>query len=349
MKLGTSVRFLFPGSERTDEFYTAMQANLPPGAFTERPLGPLGPANQAAQLEAIANAAADAGLWGMLVGDNHAIPAIYANCFQPVPSIARLSSMTADLLIGAVVLAPFYNPLLLAEQIGTLAAFTDAPQMWVFAVGGNGRTFERTGIPMSERGRRTSQIMDVVSRLLAGETVTASGPGWDLDEASIAPLPATRPYLFVGGAADAVLRRGARLGDGWLTAQNSTDDELATQLDYYGEQCASHDRIPFPVLRRDILVTETDQEALDIVQPILDVGYRGVTIERLLVGSPETVLERLAAYDAAGFNHVMVRHVTGDTDTIVRSIQLLGERVIPTISAWPERDLPTRPTNEEYR
>ena len=36
----------------------------------------------------------------------------------------------------------------------------------------------------------------------------------------------------------------------------------------------------------DILVAETDQEALDIVQPILDVGYRGVTIERLLVGKP---------------------------------------------------------------
>ncbi|MEM8925198.1 MAG: LLM class flavin-dependent oxidoreductase [Actinomycetota bacterium] len=346
MQLGTSVRFLFPGSERTDEFYAAMQANLPPGAFTERPLGPLGPANQAAQLEAIAGAAAEARLWGMLVGDNHAIPAVYANCFQPVPSIARLSTMTADLLIGAVVLAPFYNPLLLAEQIGTLAAFTDAPQMWVFAVGGNGRTFERTGIPMNERGRRTSRIMEVVGRLLAGETVTASGPGWELDEASIAPLPAVRPYLFVGGAADAVLRRGARLGDGWLTAQNSTDDELATQLDYYRQQCAVHDKTPFPVLRRDILVTETDQEALDIVQPILDVGYRGVTIERLLVGSPDTILERLAGYDAAGFNHVMVRHVTGNTDTIVRSIQLLGEHVIPTINSWPEHDLPVRPTQE---
>lgn len=340
MKLGTSVRFLFPGSEQTDAIYSGIQSQLPPGAFTERPLGPLGADQQARQLEAIARTGAEAGLWGLLAGDNHALTAGYANCFQPVPTISRLSAMTGDMLIGAVVLAPFYNPLVLAEQIGTLAAFTDAPQMWVFSVGGSGHTFEKTGVPMSERGARTSQVMEVVAALLAGETVTASGPEWELVDASIAPLPSTMPRLFVGGAADAVLRRGARLGDGWLTAQNSTDDELAQQLDLYSEECGEHSKIPFPVLRRDILVTETDQEALDVVGPILEVGYRGVTMERLMVGSPDTILERLAGYDQMGFNHVMVRHIPGDTDLIVRSIELLGEHVIPTISTWRERELP---------
>ncbi len=342
MKLGTSVRFLFPGSEHTDALYAGIQARLPAGAFTERPLGPLGSAQQARQLEAIASAAAEAGMWGFLAGDNHALTAGYANCFQPIPTISRVSSMTGDMLIGAVVLAPFYDPLVLAEQIGTLAAFTEVPHMWVFSVGGSGHTFEKTGVPMNERGARTSQTMEIVRDLLAGGSITASGPGWELVDASIAPLPETMPYLFVGGAADAVLRRGARLGDGWLTAQNSTDDELARQLDYYGEQCGEYSKVPFPVLRRDILVTETDHEALGIVEPILEVGYRGVTIERLLVGSPDTILERLAAYDQQGFNHVMVRHIPGDTDVIVRSIQLMGEHVIPTISAWAERDLPER-------
>jgi hypothetical protein len=40
-----------------------------------------------------------------------------------VPTIARLSAVTGSMAIEMVLLAPFYHPLLLAEQIGTLGAF----------------------------------------------------------------------------------------------------------------------------------------------------------------------------------------------------------------------------------
>jgi alkanesulfonate monooxygenase SsuD/methylene tetrahydromethanopterin reductase-like flavin-dependent oxidoreductase (luciferase family) len=79
-----------------------------------------------------------------------------------------------------------------------------------------------------------------------------------------------------------------------------------------------------PVLRRDIHVAETDKQAHAHVDPILEAGYRGVGYDRLLVGSPDTVVARLRHYEELGFDHVMVRHVTGDHAAMLKSFELLA-------------------------
>jgi alkanesulfonate monooxygenase SsuD/methylene tetrahydromethanopterin reductase-like flavin-dependent oxidoreductase (luciferase family) len=53
----------------------------------------------------------------------------------------------------------------------------------------------------------------------------------------------------------------------------------------------------------------------------------------LLVGNPETVVERLRHYRALGFEEVMVRHVTGDHQQMLRSFALIGRHVMPAIRA----------------
>src|SRR4029079_2450500 len=94
-----------------------------------------------ANLIEVAAAARRADLWCVLVGDNHAAPPVYGNMFQPVPTIARLSAVTGPMAVWMVLLAPFYPPLLLAEQIGTLSAFVDAPLIVTFAAGGAPQAF----------------------------------------------------------------------------------------------------------------------------------------------------------------------------------------------------------------
>jgi alkanesulfonate monooxygenase SsuD/methylene tetrahydromethanopterin reductase-like flavin-dependent oxidoreductase (luciferase family) len=81
------------------------------------------------------------------------------------------------------------------------------------------------------------------------------------------------------------------------------------------------------VLRRDVHVAETDSEARALVEPILEQGYRGEDLSRLLVGTPDTVASRPRSYESMGFEHVMVRHVTGDHAAMMRSFELLGEVV----------------------
>ena len=123
MKLGTSVRFLFPTSPATHDRFRSLVAAMPKGAFIERPMGAYTPEEQARNLMEVAAAARAAGLDGLLTGDSHGGNPAYAASFSPLPTVARLMSVTGDMPIGVVLLAPFYHPVLLAEQIGTLAAF----------------------------------------------------------------------------------------------------------------------------------------------------------------------------------------------------------------------------------
>ncbi len=66
-----------------------------------------------------ARAAADAGLDSLFVGDHHNVPVPY---YQNVPILGRLLAEWDDRPAGALFLLPLWHPVLVAEQIGTLAA-----------------------------------------------------------------------------------------------------------------------------------------------------------------------------------------------------------------------------------
>lgn len=150
----------------------------------------------------------------------------------------------------------------------------------------------------------------------------------------ISPALRHPPTILVGGNAPGAIDRAALLGSGWLTAQNATDTELTDHLRAYLSARDRHGRTPMPVLRRDIHVAESDAEARAHVEPIHTEGYRGVSMNELIVGSPSTVVDRLRGYHDLGFQHVLVRHITGDHPAMLRSFELMGDSVVPEVSAW---------------
>ncbi|MGH2586262.1 MAG: LLM class flavin-dependent oxidoreductase [Dehalococcoidia bacterium] len=331
MKLGTSLRFLFPTSPATHDRFRENLASMPPGAFIERPMGAYTAEEQARNLMEVAVAARAAGLDALLTGDNHAMNPGYAASFSPLPTIARLMSVTGDMPVGVVLLAPFYHPILLAEQIGTLAAFAEGPLIVTFVLGGAARQFQAFG--MEERGRvgRLEEVVTVVRALLAGERVTHHGRNFTLEGATISPLPRVPVEIWLGGTVPASAERAGRLGDAWLTGQNATQADLKEQLALYQEAAVRAGRTPQPVLRRDIYVGESDEEARAVVGQILAEGYRGTGFDQLLVGSAATVVQHLREYCAIGFEFVMVRHIVGDHQLMVRSFERIGSGVMPQI------------------
>jgi alkanesulfonate monooxygenase SsuD/methylene tetrahydromethanopterin reductase-like flavin-dependent oxidoreductase (luciferase family) len=325
------LRFLFPTGEHTYEIFKRALASMPPGAFIERPMGAFDVRTQARNLLEIAAAACDAGLDGLLVGDNHAVPRAFANSFAPIPTLARLSAVTGSMPIGMVLLAPFYEPIVLAEQIGTLAAFVDVPLIVVLANGGREDAFKAFDVSMPSRARRTEELAVVLRTLLAGERATYRGRHLSLDGVQVSPQPRAPVELWIAGTVPAAVERAGALGDGWLSGQNSTDDEVVRQLDVYRNATAKSGRPVRAVLRRDIFVAATDAAAHAEVDRVLAEGYRGTGKAELLVGSPAAVVDRLAHYRALGFDEVMVRHITGDHRLMLESFRLIGERVMPAI------------------
>ena len=331
MKLGTSVRFLFPTSPATHERFRGLVAAMPKGAFIERPMGAYAPEEQARNLMEVAAAARAAGLDGLLTGDSHGASPAYAATFSPLPTVARLMSVTGDMPIGVVLLAPFYHPVLLAEQIGTLAAFAGGPLIVTFVLGGRPPQFQAFGMEEKTRVSRLEEVVTIVRALLAGERVTQRGRYYTLEGATISPLPRVPVEIWLGGTVAASAERAGRLGDAWLTGQNATDDDLRRQLELYREAAARAGRPPRPVLRRDIYVGASDEEARAVVGAILAEGYRGTGFDQLLVGGAETVVESLGRYRAMGFDHVMVRHIVGDHPLMLRSFERIGRDVMPRI------------------
>jgi alkanesulfonate monooxygenase SsuD/methylene tetrahydromethanopterin reductase-like flavin-dependent oxidoreductase (luciferase family) len=331
MKLGTSVRFLFPTSPATHDRFRSILASMPKGAFIERPMGAYAPHEQARNLMEVAAAARAAGLDALLTGDHHAGDPAYAATFSPVPTIARLMSATGAMPIGMVLLAPFYHPLLLAEQIGTLAAFAEGPLIVTFALGARPPQFQAFGMEERSRVGRLEEMVPVVRALLSGERVTYRGRYYTLDGATISPLPRVPVEIWLGGTVPAAAERAGRLGDAWLTGQNAADEDLRRQLDRYRGAAARSGRPPRPVLRRDIYVGASDEEARAVVGAVLAEGYRGTGLDQLLVGSADTVVQALHRYREVGFDYVMVRHIVGDHQLMLRSFERIGRDVMPRI------------------
>ncbi len=294
-------------------------------------MGAFDTAQQARNVLEIAAAANAAGLDTLLFGDNHAVPPAFANSFAPVPSVARLLGVTGAMQVGMVLLAPFYSPIVLAEQIGTLAAFAPAPLIVTLANGGRAQAFDAFGIEMSSRAGRLEELATVLRSLLAGERVSFKGRYITLDGVQISPLPRVPVEIWIAGTVRAAAARAGTIGDGWLSGQNSSDAEVAAQLDVYREAAAKSGRPVRAVLRRDIFVADTDAAAHAEVDKVLAEGYRGTGKAELLVGAPESVVERLHQCRALGFDEVMVRHITGDHAMMLRSFELIGEHVMPAI------------------
>src|SRR6185369_11056799 len=225
----------------------------------------------------------------------------------------------------------FYEPILLAEQIGTLAAFAQRPLIVTFAAGGRQQQFEAFGMEIETRTRRLQEMVTVLRGLLAGEAVRFEGRYHRLDGVMVSPSPQKPVSLWVAGTTRAAAARAGEWGDAWLTSGAATLEDLAVQLEAYREAAARAGRPVLPVLRRDIYVGESDAEAEAAVEPIVSHGYRGWSSGTLLVGAADTVVQQLRDYRALGFEHVLVRHIVGDHDLMLRSFERIGRSVLPRI------------------
>jgi len=268
-----------------------------------------------------AGAARDAGLDSMLVGDHHATPVPY---YQNTPLLGRLLAEWGDGPFGALFLLPLWNPVLVAEQVGTLASLAPGRFILPLAVGERDQ-YAPMGVHVDHRGRHFDAGLDVVRRLLAGETVTTHEPH-HLRDAHVSPRPPDPVEVWIGGTAAGAVDRAARLGDGFLANANLTPDQARAVIDRYRERCAAHGRTPTAVaIRRDVHVGADPADAERVAGPIVAAGYRGFDPSACTYGSVEQVTEGLGTYADMGYTDVIVRHLAEDQSEVLASFARLRE------------------------
>jgi alkanesulfonate monooxygenase SsuD/methylene tetrahydromethanopterin reductase-like flavin-dependent oxidoreductase (luciferase family) len=291
--------------------------------FTDGPRGQReGPASVLEQ----ARAAARAGLDTLSLGDHHSTgPYGYV---QNVPMLGRIAAEWTERPLGCLFLVPLWHPVLMAEQIGTLAAMAAGPFIVQTGLGGD-EQFDAMGIERRGAGARLEEGVQVVQALLRGETVDHARFG--IHGANVAPLPPEGCEWWMGGGTRGAIDRAARLGDCWYGNADLTPEAAARLLHVYREACARHGRQPLRIpIRKDVFVAESRSDGERVGDALTASGYRGFAREAVAYGDPQSVAEQLSVYGELGYTDVVLRTMYPlpaelGPDAAARSVELAGE------------------------
>jgi len=269
-----------------------------------------------------AAAARKADLDSLFVGDHHSTPGKY---YQNVPMLGRLLAEWSDRPAGCLFLLPLWNPVQIAEQVGTLAAIMRGRFIFQCGLGEDDAQFRAMGAQLKSRVGAFEESLAALRKLFAGETVTASGI-FSFDSARVTLQPAEPVEVWIGATASPAIDRAARLGDGWLASPGLTIDVAREKIAYYRERCKAHGRTPTAIaIRRDVYVGESPDEAKTTLEAAVAKGYRGFDPKALVAGTVPQVVERFRALGAMGFTDVIVRHLTTNHAKVLGSFARLGE------------------------
>jgi alkanesulfonate monooxygenase SsuD/methylene tetrahydromethanopterin reductase-like flavin-dependent oxidoreductase (luciferase family) len=269
-----------------------------------------------------AAAAHRAGLDSLFVGDHHSTPTPY---YQNVPMLGRLLAEWGDRPAGCLFLLPMWNPVLVAEQVGTLASITSGRFIFQCGLGDGQPQFAAMGAEIKQRPSAFEEAFGIIQRLLRGETVSG-GRRFAFENAMVALRPAENVEYWIGGQALPAIDRAARLADGFLASPSLKLDDARSQIDYYRERCAAHGRRPTAIaIRRDLYVGESPAEARATADVVLARGYRGFPRESLVIGDVREVVAQIRPLASMGYTDVIVRHLTNDQPKVLGSMARLAE------------------------
>ena len=238
---------------------------------------------------------------------------------------------TLGIYIG-VYLLPLRHPIPVARQLANLAEMAPGRISFGVGVGGDDRhEVEICGVDPRTRGRRTDESLDILQRLLAGETVDHSGEFFNFEQARIIPTPDPPIPVYVGGRADAALRRAGKYADGWLGIWCSSE-RYAESIAIYNQ--AAEDA------RRDVQADHGIQlwvgvgkdrtEAASFVGPAMEGFYR-VPFEKFSRYTPhgtvDDIVDFLAPYLEAGCRHFNLTPVASTAEAGIEVIGQVGERL----------------------
>ncbi|VAW30839.1 hypothetical protein MNBD_CHLOROFLEXI01-4116 [hydrothermal vent metagenome] len=137
---------------------------------------------------------------------------------EPFVLFSYMAALTQKLtFITGILILPQRETAVVAKQAATLDVVSNGRFRLGIGVGWNKMEMEALNQNFHTRGRRVDEQIDVLKLLFSQELVTFKGEWHDIPDAGLNPLPVQRPIpIWLGGHSDAVLRRLARVGDGWL-------------------------------------------------------------------------------------------------------------------------------------
>jgi probable F420-dependent oxidoreductase len=150
-----------------------------------------------------------------------------ASFHETFVTLGFLAAVTKNIrLSSGVLIAPQRQTGVIAKQAAEVDLLSGGRLRLGVGVGWNHVEYQALGMEWKTRGARQAEQVELLRRLWTQDLVSFKGRFHDLTDVSIVPPPLQRPIpIWFGGSSDAVVKRAARIGDGWMPIMSPEDAE----------------------------------------------------------------------------------------------------------------------------
>lgn len=262
-------------------------------------------------------------------------------------SLSFIAAATETISIGPALLIPAMRFVpALAKELATLDQMSGGRLRVGVGIGAYREEFEavRPRAAKSHRGNWLDEALDALSKLFTERVASYDGAYIQFMEVESFPKPLQDPLPFyVGGHGYRAIERAARVGQGWLPGWQPLPEmqrrieTLRDKLDDAGRPRDAVEVAP----QLSVTLGKTHEAAEDLywrsqlTRHRASLAYTGrdltQQIEANLIGTPEEVVERVAALAAIGVDHCCALWFLGDTvDEMLEQMTWFAEEVIPS-------------------
>lgn len=237
---------------------------------------------------------------------------------EAVTVLTRAAALTSRIKIGpATLILPLRHPTMVAKQFASLDVLSGGRVRLTIGAGGDyPREFAACDVPMSERGQRCTEAIEIMRKYWSGERFSYEGKIFKLNDVDMLPRPANpggQIPIWVSGRQDGPMRRAARLGDGWhpymYTADRCRESFLKVK-EYAGEigRTLPSDYVwaVFIYVALDDDVKVAREQGIKEMSYRYDQDFTDLVDKYCAFGPPAKVVDYLARYIEAGVNYLIL-------------------------------------------
>jgi alkanesulfonate monooxygenase SsuD/methylene tetrahydromethanopterin reductase-like flavin-dependent oxidoreductase (luciferase family) len=268
--------------------------------------------------------------------------------------LTYLAAKTSRIRLGsAVIVLPWHNPVLLAEQVATLDVLSNGRYEMGVGRGYRKDEFEAFCIPISEaQDRYVENFQLLLKSLSSTERFSHHSKHWNFENIVVEPAPIQRPHppVWMAGGTPQGIDYVASQGYGLLLDQLASVSQVIERVKWYVDAQEKHgfarNAEKCGVTRAlHIIHSEEEREKAyerrrQTIKKIGDLAKRpgaanpqtfaDVDIandDAALIGTPEEIAERLQKLADGGVEYVMLTNATASRE----SLEILMNKIVPQV------------------
>jgi coenzyme F420-dependent glucose-6-phosphate dehydrogenase len=269
--------------------------------------------------------------------------------------LGAVGQATREVSLGTAVTGIIhrYNPVVVAQQIATLEVMN--PGRAFLGVGSSEAMNEiPAGFdwpPVAEQLERTEEALQIITRLLAGETVSFTGKHFSATNARLYTLPERRPPVYMSAFGEQAAEIAGRHADGLWTLADPM--QAPGVIAAYRRACEESGREAGEIVLQSLFSWAEDDEAAlagaqewkatmpahlytDPIHEPAEIQAQGREISdrkfkaSAIIGSdPESHIRRIEAIGQMGATAIVLMNVSGDDPH--GALRVYGEEVLPQV------------------